>query len=302
MAGDDNAPHHLAVAVGLRHAPAQLRPQAHLADVPDHDRGAFLVRPHHDILNIRDVFDVAQAPDHVFGPGLFDDRAAHVVVGTHDGVLDLGQRDAVGGQSVGVHHHLVGLDEAADAGHFGHAGHGLELVAQVPVLDAAQLGQVMLAGGVFHHVLKDPAHPGGVGAQGRGDFLGELVADEVEVFQHPGAGPVDVGAVLENDVHQGLGEHGVAPHHLGPGHGQHGGGERVGDLVLHHLGGLAGKVGFDDDLDVGEVGDGVHRQVIGGIDGPGGDQEGDQDHQEAVGSAEINDPGYHDKFPVFSFQ
>ena len=194
-------------------------------------------------MHVLDALDVAQPPDHVFRFGPFDHPAAHVVVGTHDGVLDLGQGDAVGGQGVGVHHHLVLLDEAAHTGHFRDPGNGLELVAQVPVLDAAQLGQVMLAGGVLHHVLKDPADPGGVGSQGRVDVFGEFAADEVEVLQDPGPGPVDVGAVLEDDVDQGFPEHGVTPHHLGLGHGQHGGGERVGDLVFHHLGGLVGIVG-----------------------------------------------------------
>ena len=208
-------------------------------------------------------------------------------------LLDLGEGELVGGQLVGVHHHLVLFDEPADAGHFRHPGHGLELVAQVPVLDAAQLGQVMFAGGVFQGVFKDPAHPGGVGAQGGVDRRGEFAPDIVEILQHPGPGPVDVGAVFEDDVDQGEAELGIAPHHLGLGHRQHGGGQGIGDLVFDDLGGLLGEFGADDHLDVGEVGDGVHRQIVSGVDAPGGDQEPDEQHQDAVADAGFNESGDH---------
>ena len=259
-----DAAHHLALAVGLGHPPAQFRPQAHQGHVLDQDGGAPGVGAHHDVFHVGLILDIAQAPHHEFGLGLFDQGAAAVLVGALDGVLDLGEGELIGHQLVGVHHHLVLLDEAADAGHFGHPGHRLQLVAQVPVLDGAELGQVVLAGGVFQGVFEDPAHPGGVGAQGRADLRRQFAPDVVEILQHPGAGPVDVGAVFEDDVDQGEAVLGKAAHHLGLGHRQHGGGQGIGDLVFDDLRGLFGEFGADDHLDVGEVGDGVHRDVIGG--------------------------------------
>ena len=50
--------------------------------------------------------------------------------------------DVVGPELDRIHLHLVLAHEAADAGHFGDAGDGLQLVAQVPVLDRAQPGEV----------------------------------------------------------------------------------------------------------------------------------------------------------------
>ena len=43
-------------------------------------------------------------------------------------------------------------------------GNGLELVAEIPVLEAPQLGQIVLAGLVHQGVLIDPAHARGVRA------------------------------------------------------------------------------------------------------------------------------------------
>ena len=115
----------------------------------------------------------------------------------------------------------------------------------------------------------------------------------VEVFQDPGAGPVDVGAVFEDDVDEGDPELGEPAHHLGPGHRQHGGGQRVGHLVFHGLRRLSRILGVDNDLDVGEVGNGVHRQIIRGINGKEGDDDADQHHQEAVMDDVVNEASNH---------
>jgi hypothetical protein len=56
--------------------------------------------------------------------------------------------DPVSGELQRIEHHLVLLDHAADAGDLGDAGHGLQLVAQEPVLQPAQLRQVMPAAAV----------------------------------------------------------------------------------------------------------------------------------------------------------
>jgi hypothetical protein len=138
------------------------------------------------------------------------------------------------------------------------------------------------AAAVHQGVVVDPAHAGGVRPQARLHPLGQVGGRLAEVFQYPGAGPVDVGAVLENDVNVGIAEEGVAAHGLGPGHRQHGGGDGVGDLFLHHLGRLARKCGANDDLDVGQVGDGVQRRLFDGDEPPACQQQGGQQDQETV--------------------
>jgi hypothetical protein len=95
----------------------------------------------------------------------------------------------------------------------GYAG---QFVAQKPVLDGAQLGKVVAV--ALQGVFVDPADAGGVGAQGRGHPLGQAAGDEIKVFQHTAAGPVEVGAVLEDDVNEGDAEKGITPHHFGKRH------------------------------------------------------------------------------------
>ncbi len=113
--------------------------------------------------------------------------------------------------------------------------------------------------------MKAQPDAGGVGAELRRHAVGQLAGETVEVLEHPRPRPVEVGAVLEDHVDEGEAEEGVAAHHLGEGHRQHLRGDRVGHLVLDHLRRLARVLGVDDDLDVGEIGDGVEA---GGRDRP----------------------------------
>src|ERR1035437_3665074 len=73
--------------------------------------------------------------------------------------------------------------------------------------------------------------------------FGHAARREVEVFQNARTRPVDVRAVLEDDVDEGGAEKGEATHDLGFRHREHRGCERVGDLVLDHLRRLAGVLG-----------------------------------------------------------
>jgi hypothetical protein len=95
------------------------------------------------------------------------DAPADVAVRVADHLRDLHQRDAVGAQLHRIDRHLVGLHEAADRGHFGDAVRLGQLVAHVPVLDRAQLGERLVLG--EQGVLIDPADAGGVGPDLRRD-------------------------------------------------------------------------------------------------------------------------------------
>ena len=124
-ADDDDAAGHLAFAVQLGKAAADVRAEAHLGDVADQDRRAAPVRAHGDQLDVLDFLDVAPAADHVFDAGEFDHPAFDVLVALPDGVHHLADRDIVGEQPVGVDGHLILFDEAADRGDLGDAGDAL---------------------------------------------------------------------------------------------------------------------------------------------------------------------------------
>ena len=171
------------------------------------------------------------------------------------------------------------LDEAADARHLGDALGLGDPVADVPVLDGAQLRQALLR--AAHDILVDPADAGGIRPQAGRDARRQAPRRRAQIFQHARARPVEVGAVLEDHVDKGDAEEREAAHHPRLRHAQHRGGQGIGDLVLDHLRRLARKFRVDDDLDVGEVGDGVERHAGDGVDaGERHEQgrDGDQEH------------------------
>ena len=145
--------------------------------------------------------EVAQAAHHELGFGHLHQAAADIVVGALDGLFDLRDGDVVGEQPVGIDLDLVLLDVAADAGDLGDPVDRGQLVAQVPVLDRAQLLQVVVV--ALQHVFIDPADPGGIGAEAGRHPLGQLAGGIVEVFENPRTGPVEIGAVFENDIDEG---------------------------------------------------------------------------------------------------
>ena len=298
VAHHDDAAGHLALAVQLGEPAPQLGAQVHIGHVLHIDGRAVRIHADGDVADVVDGLDVAQRPHHEFALRHLDQAAADIVVAAPDGVLHLRERDVVEGQLVRIHFHLVLLHIAAHAGNLGDAGHRLQRVAQIPVLDGAQLGQVVLAALVHQRVFIDPAHAGGVRPQRRRDARRQELGGIVQVFQHPGAGPVHVRAVLEDDVHEREAEERIAAHHLGVRHGQHRGGQRVGDLILDHLRCLPRVLGEDDHLHVGEIGNRVQRHLLDGQRAGDDQQRRGHEHQEAVLQRGINDASDHGWIPL----
>src|SRR5262249_17907613 len=133
-----------------------------------------------------------------------------------------------------------------------------------------------------------PANARSIGAQGWGDAGGEAPAQTAEVFQHTAAGPIRIRAVGKDDVNERKAVERVTTHDLGLGHGKHFGRDRVSDLVLDDLRGLAGPLSVDDDLDVGEVGDGVQRNIFDGINAAEHQCQRAQEHDELVLKREVD--------------
>ena len=118
-----------------------------------------------------------------------------------------------------------------------------------------------LAVGRVDRIHERPADAGGVRAERGRDVLGQLRAEAAEVFEHAAARPVRIGAVLEDHVDEREPVERVAAHDLLARHRKHLGRDRIRDLVLDDLRRLARPLGVDDDLHVGQVRDGVQRNV-----------------------------------------
>ena len=155
-----------------------------------------------------------------------------------------------------------------------------QLVTHIPILNAAQLGQRFVFG--QQGVLVNPADPGGIRPNLRRDALGHTTCRKVQVLQHARTRPVDVGAILKNNVDKGGTKERKPSHHLGLRDRQHGRGQRVSHLVFHHLRCLAGDFGVDDDLHIGQIGQRVYRSAQHGKNTSEHDEQRRQQHQKAV--------------------
>src|SRR6202034_4200846 len=84
---------------------------------------------------------ITEAADHVLCAALIKHAPAHFIR-THLYFVNHGRkRYAVREQLVGIELHLILPDEAADAGDLGNSRHGFKGIAQVPVLQTAQVGK-----------------------------------------------------------------------------------------------------------------------------------------------------------------
>ncbi len=137
----------------------------------DADGSAVARGGHDDVLKILKRCGVAASADHVFGAAEFEQASAGFDVAVAHRVDDLGGGDAVALEAIGIEVDLVLACESADGGDVGDTGHGLQMVAQIPILIGAQFGEAVLAGGVDEGVLVDPAEAGGVGAESRSSRL-----------------------------------------------------------------------------------------------------------------------------------
>ena len=288
VAGDDDRADDLALAVELGEAAAELGAEADGADIGDADRSAAGAGLDDEVGEVGLAAEVAAAADEGLAAAELEHAAADLGIAAADDIADIGDGEAEGAQAVGVELDLVLLLEAADAGDLCDAGHALEGVAEAEVLDRAQLGEVVAAAAVDERVLVDPADAGGVGAEGRGDGLGEAGLDPAQVLLDAAAGPVDVDVVGEDDVDEGHAEHRVAAHGLDLRGGQEGAGDRVGDLVLDQGRRAAAPLGEDDHLGLGEVGDRVERDLPGAAHGQQREHAVQQQHHAAVAGAEVD--------------
>ena len=134
----------------------------------------------------------ADAPHHVLGVALVDDMPAGRRVRRRDRFDDILERDAEEPEPVGVGRDLVLDREPADAGDVGHAGHGAELRADVPVLDRAEPAQVEPAS--LDGVPEDLAGRRRVGRQ-----LGRGARGQLPLDAEPIARPTRLRASAESD-------------------------------------------------------------------------------------------------------
>ena len=270
-------------------------PSSIARDVLEQNRRTAVVLEH-DLSQIGNAFQVAAAAHHEFKFGQLHRAAAEIHVAGTDRAAHLGQRNIEAAQALRIDHHVVLLDEAADAGDLGDALRLGEAVAERPVLQRAQFGERSLLGD--QRIFVDPADAGGIGTEARRHAARQPARRGVEIFEHARARPIDVGAVLEDHVDEGNAEIGEAAHHARLRHREHCRGQWIGDLILDHLRRLTRILRVDDDLRVGEIGQGIERRMQNRIDAGDDHERGSDQHQHQVARRRADDSFDHCAAPA----
>ncbi len=294
VARDRDATDHLALAVEFGNSASLIRAELDACHIGKAHRYTGATRQH-DVLEILLTAQVALAAHHVFTFAHLDHACTDIAVRGADCPFHRVQIDAEGVQAVRVDADLVLLDEAADAGHLGDARRLRQLKAQVPVLQRTQLSQIVSV--AAQRVLIDPTDTARIGTERRCHSGRQAATDGVEVLKHPGSCPVEIGAVVEDHVHERGTEERKAAHHPGVWHREQCTRERVGDLVLDHLRSLAGVVGVDDHLYVGEVRQRIDRCVQQCVEARQSDAGGGHQHQHHVAQRPCDQGVQHGQCP-----
>src|SRR5262249_32197812 len=177
---------------------------------------------------------------------------------------------------------LVLLDKSAEARDFRHPLDAGELVAQVPVLQAAQLCEVIFTALIHQRILKDPADTCRIRATHRRHTLRQTASNLIELLQDTAGGPGDVSGVFEDDVDVGVAEVREASDKLYLRGSEHGSRYGVGYLIFDGARISPHPRGVDNHLDIGEIGDRIQRSFFQSPYSPGAEKQNQEKNEEFV--------------------
>ena len=197
--------------------------------------------------------DVAEAADHVVRARHFEHAATDFAVAVADFVDHRFQRNLEREQPIRIELDLVLLDETADSGDLGNSRDGFDRIADVPVLQTAEVGQTVSTTLVDESIFIDPARAGRIGSDHWIHTGGELACYLLEIFQHAAARPIDVSAVFKHDEYIRVVGHRLRADRLDMRRSEHRGDNRIGHLILDEIGRLAHPFGVDNHLNIGNV-------------------------------------------------
>ena len=173
-----------------------------LPEIAERDGRAVRAHLDRDALEIRDAVDVPAPSHRVLVLGDLDHAAAHLVVRAADRFRDGSYRNAVREQTVGIEIDLVLPDKPSDRGNLGHAIDPLQPVAERPILEGPELGEIVLAGRIHQRVFKYPAYASRIWPDHRIYALGQHTPDGAQIFNDPRSRPINVRPILKNYVNE----------------------------------------------------------------------------------------------------
>src|SRR5260370_4624846 len=101
-------------------------------------------------------------------------------------------------------------NDPANRGYLGHSGNRFELVTQVPILKAAQIGQTALMAVVHERVFIDPTCTSRIRPDDGMHARGQATRDLLLVLKIVRTRPVQISTIFEDDSHVGISRHDVS--------------------------------------------------------------------------------------------
>ena len=147
VAHDNDAGDGLSFALPFRGSFADIRAERDRPDITNPHGSAVLCSNGH-CFEVAQRTQIPEAANHVLRAAHFEDSPADFIRAGPDLFNDCGERYGVGAQFVRIEIHLVLFDESTNGRDFGDARDRFELVAQIPILNAAQFGQAALMGAI----------------------------------------------------------------------------------------------------------------------------------------------------------
>ena len=111
----------------------------------------------------------------------------------------------------------------------------------------------MPATAIDEHIFEHPTHTGRIRPDHRRCPCGQASTEPLNVFEDTRAGPINIGAVLKDDINVRVAEHGLRPHSLHLGCGQQGRNNGIRDLIFNDIWRSSRPRGVNYDLHIGDV-------------------------------------------------
>src|SRR5712692_7981613 len=198
VAHHDNSANRFPFALPLGNTFPDVRPERHCPQISDEDRGAVL-SCYRNGFQVAQRAQIAEAANHVFRSAHFKQAPTNFVRAGAHFFNDGRERNSVSAKFVGVEIDLVLAHESANGGYLGHSWNSFELVAQIPILKAAQVGQTALMAVIHKRVFIDPSRASRVRPDDRMHTRWQAPGDLLRVLQDTRPRPVQVCSFFKND-------------------------------------------------------------------------------------------------------
>ena len=235
----------------------------------------------------------ADAAHQILGVGFFNHLPADGGVGCRHRPRNHSRRQAGVGEALGVELDLIFHHTAADAGHFGYAGHGGQLAAHVPVLNRPQTRQVVAL--TLDRVPEDLPDGRAVGCQKCLDARRQPIAGTRQPFADLLSGKIKVDSLLQEDAQRRKVKLARRTHHAHSRQPLQAGGERIGDLIFEFPRTMPRPLREDHDLVFRDVGNRVHRRVVDGVDPGQREHHRRCNYHRAVANRKLDDAVDHER-------